>query len=61
MSQTNENTVLVIEDDRNTAALVALYLKREGFRALTAGAFRPFPFLCLKSLYNLYTLSAVLV
>ena len=37
MSQTNEKTVLVIEDDRNTAALVALYLKREGFRVLTAG------------------------
>lgn len=30
-------TVLVIEDDRNTAALVTLYLEREGFRALTAG------------------------
>ena len=30
-------TVLVIEDDHNTAALVALYLEREGFRALTAG------------------------
>lgn len=29
-------TVLVIEDDRNTADLVALYLKREGFRALIA-------------------------
>jgi DNA-binding response OmpR family regulator len=30
-------TVLVIEDDQNTAALVTLYLEREGFRALTAG------------------------
>lgn len=30
-------TVLVIEDDRHTAALGALYLEREGFRALTAG------------------------
>ena len=29
-------TVLIIEDDRNTAALVALYLKRDGFRPLTA-------------------------
>ena len=29
-------TVLVIEDDHNTSALVALYLEREGFRALTA-------------------------
>ena len=30
-------TVLVIEDDQNTAALVTLYLEREGFRTLTAG------------------------
>jgi len=30
-------TILVIEDDPNTSALVALYLKREGFRPLTAG------------------------
>ena len=30
-------TVLVIEDDQNTAALVTLYLEREGFRVLTAG------------------------
>lgn len=30
-------TVLVIEDDPNTAALVTLYLEREGFRALSAG------------------------
>lgn len=37
MSHANEKTVLVIEDDRNTASLVALYLKREGFRVLTAG------------------------
>jgi DNA-binding response OmpR family regulator len=29
-------TVLVIEDDQNTAALVVLYLEREGFRALKA-------------------------
>jgi len=29
-------TVLVIEDDANTAALVVLYLEREGFRPLTA-------------------------
>ena len=29
--------VLVIEDDPNTAALVALYLERESFRVLTAG------------------------
>jgi DNA-binding response OmpR family regulator len=30
-------TVLVIEDDPKTASLVALYLEREGFRALKAG------------------------
>ena len=30
------HTILVIEDDRNTAALVVLYLEREGFRVLTA-------------------------
>jgi DNA-binding response OmpR family regulator len=29
-------TVLIIEDDRNTANLIAVYLKREGFRALTS-------------------------
>jgi DNA-binding response OmpR family regulator len=36
MPQGHEKTVLVIEDDRNTANLIGLYLKREGFRALTA-------------------------
>lgn len=30
-------TVLVIEDDPKTAALVSLYLEREGFHCLTAG------------------------
>lgn len=29
-------TILIIEDDPNTAALVVLYLEREGFRALSA-------------------------
>ncbi|MDJ0668137.1 MAG: response regulator transcription factor [Desulfobacterales bacterium] len=29
-------SVLIIEDDRNTAALVALYLERDGFQPLTA-------------------------
>jgi DNA-binding response OmpR family regulator len=29
----NQGTVLIVEDDRNTAALVATYLEREGFRA----------------------------
>jgi DNA-binding response OmpR family regulator len=37
MSRADEKIVLVIEDDPNTAALVALYLEREGFRPLTAG------------------------
>ena len=37
MSQGAGKTVLVIEDDRRTADLVALYLKRDGFRPLTAG------------------------
>ena len=37
MPQANEKTILVIEDDRNTANLITLYLKREGFRPLTAG------------------------
>jgi DNA-binding response OmpR family regulator len=36
MGSTGEKTILVIEDDRHTAALVALYLKREGYRVLTA-------------------------
>jgi DNA-binding response OmpR family regulator len=36
MPSTNEKTVLVIEDDRNTANLITVYLKREGFRPLTA-------------------------
>ena len=38
MSPTSDrHSVLVIEDDPNTAALVALYLERESFRVLTAG------------------------
>ena len=37
MPQRNEKTVLVIEDDRNTVNLITVYLKREGFRPLTAG------------------------
>lgn len=32
----NKKTILIIEDDANTSALIALYLKREGFRAKTA-------------------------
>ena len=30
------NTILIIEDDANTAALITLYCEREGFRTLTA-------------------------
>ena len=37
MPHENEKTVLIIEDDRNTANLITLYLKREGFRPLMAG------------------------
>ena len=37
MRQSSEKIVLVIEDDRNTADLIALYLEREGFRPVTAG------------------------
>ena len=36
MGHPDNKTVLVIEDDRNTAALVSLYLKRDGFAVLTA-------------------------
>jgi DNA-binding response OmpR family regulator len=32
-----ERPVLIIEDDPNTASLIALYLEREGFQPLTAG------------------------
>lgn len=37
VNPSGEKTVLVIEDDRNTADLVALYLKKEGFRPIIAG------------------------
>ena len=37
MSQASGKIVLVIEDDRNTADLIALYLEREGFKPVTAG------------------------
>jgi DNA-binding response OmpR family regulator len=33
-SVNDQGTVLIVEDDRNTAALVATYLEREGFRAV---------------------------
>ena len=31
-----QNTILIVEDDANTAALITLYCEREGFRTLTA-------------------------
>jgi DNA-binding response OmpR family regulator len=36
ISPANGETVLVVEDDRKTASLVAMYLEREGFRTLRA-------------------------
>ena len=36
MQTGRENPVLIVEDDRNTAALVATYLEREGFSTLIA-------------------------
>lgn len=36
MPSGSEKTILVIEDDRNTANLITVYLKREGFRPLTS-------------------------
>ncbi len=36
MTNDTRRSVLIIEDDRNTAALVALYLERDGFRPLMA-------------------------
>jgi len=36
MNRDDKKIVLVVEDDHNTAALVALYLKREGFKPLIA-------------------------
>lgn len=32
-----EKTILIVEDDPNTAELVALYLRREGFHVVSAG------------------------
>ena len=34
---TRERPVLIVEDDRNTATLVATYLEREGFATIIAG------------------------
>ncbi len=36
MSGSERKTVLIVEDDTNTAELVALYLEREGFRSIIA-------------------------
>jgi DNA-binding response OmpR family regulator len=36
MNKSHDRPVLIIEDDKHTASLVALYLEREGFRALKA-------------------------
>ena len=37
MNQTHKKTILIVEDDENTASLIALYLEREGFMPVTAG------------------------
>jgi len=37
MRQPTQPTILVVEDDENTSSLIALYIEREGFTALTAG------------------------
>jgi DNA-binding response OmpR family regulator len=37
MTGAESKTVLVVEDDENTASLIALYLEREGFMPVTAG------------------------
>ncbi|MGA6927147.1 MAG: response regulator transcription factor [Desulfosarcina sp.] len=37
MNPVSQKTILIVEDDENTASLIALYLEREGFAAVTAG------------------------
>ncbi len=37
MKPTDRRTILIVEDDENTASLIAVYLEREGFAAVTAG------------------------
>ena len=37
MPESAKKIILVIEDDPNTASLIALYLEREGYQAMTAG------------------------
>ena len=36
MQKTCDNLILIVEDDRNTASLVATYLEKEGFSTVTA-------------------------
>ena len=36
VQQTCDNLILIVEDDRNTASLVATYLEKEGFSTVTA-------------------------
>ena len=36
VSAASNSTILIVEDDKKTATLVALYLEREGFKTLTA-------------------------
>ena len=37
MNPSLKKTILIVEDDENTASLIALYLEREGFSPVTAG------------------------
>lgn len=37
MHPAKNSTILIVEDDPHTAALIAVYLEREGFSAMTAG------------------------
>ena len=37
MGRSGQKLALIIEDDRNTAGLLRVYLEREGFHVLTAG------------------------
>jgi len=36
VQKTRDNLILIVEDDRNTASLVATYLEKEGFSTVTA-------------------------
>jgi len=41
MSRSEQKLALIIEDDRNTAGLLRVYLEREGFDVLAAGDGEP--------------------